>query len=152
MVQKKMRCQLLRPPFAITFALAVVISVQASQGPADSSPEALVRSVVANEVAASKNSSIKHMFRARKQNARGSQTKLYVQTTEAMAGLLIANDDKPISEQQLQSESAHLEHLATDRNDLRRKQKQEREDAEHALRIVQALPDRKAHGEGNHES
>ena len=146
MVQKRMRCQ--RPKSLLTMALAVAAaafvlggSLKASQRPTDSSAVALVRSVVANEAAASRNVSLKHMFRARKQTTRGSQTKLYVQTMEATAGLLIANDDKPISEQQLQSEAAHLEHLASDRNDLRRKQKQEHEDAEHALRIVEALPD-----------
>jgi len=105
------------------------------------SPATLVRTVVAEEAAAARNNSIKHMFQGRKQTARGSQTKLYVQTTEATAGLLIANDDKPISTQQLQDESAHLERLATNRDELRRKQKQEHEDAEHALRIVEALPD-----------
>jgi hypothetical protein len=146
MVQKKMRWQRPRSHFAIAVAFVVgtlqwSIAAQASGHPDNLSPAALVRAVVANEVAASNNHSVKHMFRGRKQTPRGSQTKLYVLTTEAMAGLLIANDDKPISQQELQNESAHLEHLAADRNDLRRKQKQEREDAEHALRIVEALPD-----------
>ena len=145
-VQNKMRWRRLRSHFAIAVAFVVCtlqgsIAAQASGHPDNLSPAALVRAVVANEVTASNNGSVKHMFRGRKQTPRGSQTKLYVQTTEAMAGLLIANDDKPISQQELQNESAHLENLASDRNDLRRKQKQEREDAEHALRIVKALPD-----------
>ena len=96
-----MRCKRPNSPFAIALALAVItlelgISGQASSHPDDSSPVALVRAVVANEVAASKDGSVKHMFRARKQTPRGSQTKLYVQTTEAMAGLLIANDEADI--------------------------------------------------------
>jgi hypothetical protein len=141
-----MRWQRSRSHFAIAvaFVLATLqwgISAQASHDPDNLSPAALVRAVVANEVAASNNGSVKHMFRGRKQTPRGSQTKLYVQTTEATAGLLIANDDKPISQQELQNETAHLEHLATYRDDLRRKQKQEHEDAEHALRIIEALPD-----------
>jgi hypothetical protein len=105
------------------------------------SPATLVRNAVANEVAASQDSTVKHMFRSRKRALHGSQTKLYVETSEAMAGMTIAYDDKPISEQQLQSEFRHLQHLIADRDDLRRKQKQEREDAEHTLRIVKALPD-----------
>jgi hypothetical protein len=146
MVRKRMRWQPRRCHFVTAIAVAVAAfagsgSGQASDRPIDLSPEALVRAVVAHEVDASRNVSVKHLFRARKQTPRGSQTKLYVQTTEAMAGLLIANDDKPISEQQLQNESAHLQYLATDRDDLRRKQRQEHEDAEHALRIVEALPD-----------
>jgi hypothetical protein len=145
MVQKNMLslCHQFRS-FLVTFA-AVAAFTCATVAAADQqepvSPAALVRAVAAREAAEARNSSAKHMFLGRKQTARGSQTKLYVQTTDAMAGLLIANDDKPISAQQLQDESARLEHLATDRDALRRKQKQEREDAEHALRIVEALPE-----------
>jgi hypothetical protein len=81
------------------------------------------------------------MFRSRKETPHGSQTRLYVETGEAIAAMTIAYDDKPVSEEQLQGELRHLQHLIADRNDLRRKQKQEREDAEHTLRIVRALPD-----------
>ncbi len=58
-----------------------------------------------------------------------------------MAGMLIAIDDKPVSPQQIEGETARLQHLINDPDDLRRKQKQEREDAERTLRIVKALPD-----------
>jgi hypothetical protein len=44
------------------------------------SPLELVRSAVANEVAAAKDDSTKHIFRSRKQTAQGSQTRLYVET------------------------------------------------------------------------
>jgi len=96
---------------------------------------------VANEVADAHNASVKHLFRSRKQGPRGSQTRLYIQTTEAMAGMLIAVNDQPITPQQMQGESAHLQYLMTDSDALRRKQKQERDDADRTLRIVKALPD-----------
>src|SRR5260370_39787747 len=54
---------------------------------------------------------------------------------------MISNDDKLITQQEVQNEMAHVEHLATDRDDLRRKQKQEHEDAEHAVRSSEALAD-----------
>ena len=144
MVQKNMLSP--RPWFrlflaVVTAGVAFACSIPAHAADPQASPATLVRTVVAKEAAAARNSSTKHMFLGRKQTGRGSQTKIYVQTTEAMAGLLIANDDKPISAQQLQDESAHLERLATNRDELRHKQKQEREDAEHALRIVEALPE-----------
>ena len=105
-------------------------------------PGELVRLTVANEVADAHDSTVKHLFRSRKQGARGgSQTKLYVQTTEAMAGMLIEVDDKPISAQQMEGEVGHLAYLTNDRDALRRKQKQERDDSERTLRIVKALPD-----------
>jgi hypothetical protein len=49
----------------------------------------LVRQTAANEIAANNNSA-KHMFRARKQTPQGSQTRLYVETRDAMAGMTIA--------------------------------------------------------------
>jgi hypothetical protein len=107
----------------------------------DGSPGALVRATVENELAAAQSHSVKHMFRSRRQTTRGSQTKLYVETTDAMVGMLIADDDKPISEKQTEDECARLQRLATNPDDLRRKQRQEREDAEHTIRIVRALPD-----------
>jgi hypothetical protein len=99
----------------------------------------LVRAAVANEVA-SANNSTKHLFRSRKQRPGVTQTRLYVQTTDAMAGMLIAIDDKPISAEQMAGELAHLQHLIDNSDDLRRKQKQEREDEGRTLRIMQALP------------
>src|SRR5271165_1002884 len=54
--------------------------------PDSASPIELVRTAVANEVAAANDNSVKHMFRSRKQTPQGSQTRLYVETREAMAG------------------------------------------------------------------
>jgi hypothetical protein len=129
---------------AVCVCAVICACGKASAAPAgtsdDLSPEILVRTAVAHETA-SQDSTVKHMFRSRKETPRGSQTRLYVETGEAIAAMTIAYDDKPISEDQLQGEFRHLQHLITDRNDLRRKQKQEREDAEHTLRIVRAMPD-----------
>lgn len=57
----------------------------------------LVRETVANEVAANNTPAVKHMFRSRKQTPRGTQTHLYVETNDAMAGILIAQNDQPLS-------------------------------------------------------
>jgi hypothetical protein len=111
------------------------------QTSAAQAPSELVRKAVANEVRAAEQSTVKHFFKSRKQRGAGSQTKLYVQTVDAMAGLLIANDDKPLSPEQTEGEHARLKHLIEDRDDLRHKAKQEHEDEERTLRIVKALPD-----------
>jgi len=138
------RLNLCRVRFVV--AVVVVTCAQVSAAPStgaadDNSPASLVRNAVANEIAASQDASVKHMFRSRKQTPRGRQTRLYVETREAMAGMTIAYDDKPISEQQSHSEFHRLRHLIADRDDLRKKQKQEHEDAEHTRRIVKAMPD-----------
>jgi hypothetical protein len=100
----------------------------------------LVRETAANEVAANNNSA-KHMFRARKQTPQGSQTRLYVETRDAMAGLTIAYNDKPLAPQDAQNENGRLAGLASNAEQLRRKHAQEQENADRTLRIVKALPD-----------
>jgi hypothetical protein len=100
---------------------------------------ALVRSVVANEVAASNDNS-KHMFRSRKQTPQGSQTRLYVETREAMARMTIFYNDKPLTSDQLEGEKNRLAGLLSNPEQLRRKHLQEQENVERTLRIVKALP------------
>ena len=113
-----------------------------SSSPQDSAPPIeVVRAAVANEVAASDNSSTKHMFRSRKQTPQGSQTRLYVETREAMAGMTIAYNDKPVAPEQMQGEERRLAGLVGNAEQLRRKHSLEQENTERTLRIVKALPD-----------
>ncbi len=100
----------------------------------------LVQETAANEVAANNNSQ-KHMFRARKQTPQGSQTRLYVETRDAMAGMTVAYNDKPLAPQDMQNENGRLAGLASNAELLRRKHAQEQENADRTLRIVKALPD-----------
>jgi hypothetical protein len=104
-------------------------------------PVELVRAAVANEVAANEASGIKHMFRSFKQTSQGSTTRLYVETKEAMAGLTIAYNNKPLSPDQLQGEENRLAVLAGSSEQLRHKHAQEQENADRTMRILKALPD-----------
>ncbi len=81
------------------------------------------------------------MFRSRKQTAQGSQTRLYVETREAMAGFTIAYNDKPLAPEQTRSEEGRLADLVSHPEQLSRKHTQEQESADRTLRIVKALPD-----------
>ena len=101
----------------------------------------LVRSAVANEVAAANDSSIKHLFLAHKQTPQGSQTRLYVETHDAMAGMTIAYNDKPLTPEQMRGEESRLAGFVGNPEQLRRKHSQEQEAAERTLRIVKALPE-----------
>ena len=105
------------------------------------SPIELVRAAVANEVAAANDSSTKHLFRSRKQTPQGSQTRLYVETREAMAGITIAYNDKPLAPEQMRAEEGRLADLLGHPDQLSRKHSQEKDSAERTLRIVRALPD-----------
>jgi hypothetical protein len=106
------------------------------------SPTELVRETVRNEVRAANDlSCARHMFRSRRQTAQGSQIKLFVETQEGMAGLLLANNDQPLTPEQRQAEEARVERLLTNAGELQKKRKKEKEDAERTLQIVKALPD-----------
>jgi len=107
----------------------------------NASPAELVRMVVAAEIAAAQDPSVKHQFRSLKQGPRGSQTKLYVETRDAMAGMVIAYDDRPVTPAELAGEEAHLQGLLDHPELLRRKHAQEKEDADRTIRMIKAFPD-----------
>ncbi len=104
-------------------------------------PVELVRAAVANEDAAGNDTSIKHMFRSRKQSHGGTQTRLFVETRDAIAALTIAYDDHPLTPQQAQEEQARLDHLKSSPDELALKRTKEKIDAERTGRIMRALPD-----------
>lgn len=122
----------------VAFASAGTWTV-AEQPPAGA-PIELVRRAVQNEIKAS-NDTASYMFRVRKETPHGSQTRLMVETRDAMAAILVAIDDHPLSLQQREAENARMQRLLNDPDGLRRKHKQEKEDAERIIRIVKALPD-----------
>jgi hypothetical protein len=104
-------------------------------------PAELVRLTVQNEMKAAQSSSARHMFVSLKETPRGSQTKLYCETKDAMAGMAIAFDRKPLTIPQRQAEEARLDQLANDPAELAKKRQREKDDAERVSRIVRAMPD-----------
>ena len=100
----------------------------------------IVRRAVDAEAAA-QHSDLKFMFRDRKQTPNGSQTRLMAETVDAMAAMTIAYNDKPLTPEQRQGEMDRLHRLAGSPGDLKRKHQKEQDDADHAARIVRALPE-----------
>jgi hypothetical protein len=138
--QRRVLSKLLQLGVSVSLFAALTASAQLAPIP-ERSPAELVKSAVANELAAANDSSVKHMFRSRKQTPKGSQTKLYVETSDAMAAMLIAINDQPLTSQQQQGETNHLAWLTGSPEQLRKKQAREKEDAERMLRILKAMPD-----------
>src|ERR1700756_648685 len=128
-------------------AAIVVLCVATTAMPAQDaktpevSPGELVRLTVANEVAAANHPELHHMFRSRRQTPKGSQTRIYVETNQALAGMLIAINDRPLTPEQQSAESNHLASLINNPEQLRKKAAREKEDEDRSLRIVKALPD-----------
>lgn len=104
------------------------------------SPQELVREATRNEVKSNSNGH-RFMFRDQKDAGHGTETKLIVETNEASAGMLVAVDGKPLSDQQRSAEEARLNGLVGNHESLHKKQKSEKEDAERTTRMLAALPD-----------
>ncbi len=104
-------------------------------------PAELVRKAVQNEIKAANDDTAHFLFRGNKTTPKGSTTKLYVETKEVTAGLTVANNGKPLTPEQRQTEEARLERFIKNPEELKKKHTQERENAERTLRIVRALPD-----------
>jgi len=123
--------------------LCVATTAMPAQGtkPPEMSPGELVRLTVANEVAAANHPELHHMFRSRRQTPKGSQTRLYVETNQALAAMLIAVNDQPVTAEQQTAEENHLAWLMNSPEQLRKKAAREKEDEDRSLRIVKALPD-----------
>jgi hypothetical protein len=127
---------------ALAALLAATSALLAQEGkPPELAPGDLVRLSVANEVTAASQHDVLHMFRSRKQTPKGSQTRLYVETTDALAAMLVALNDQPLTAPQQKGETDHLAWLMNDPDQLRKKRAREKEDEERTLRIVKALPD-----------
>ena len=130
--------------FALGLALYLSLStalLSQETKPLQIAPGDLVRDAIAHEVSAANQPQTRHMFRSRRQTPKGSQTHLYVETNDSMAGMLIANNDQPLSEQQLQAERDHLFWLSGNPEALRKKRAREKEDADRTMRILKAIPD-----------
>ena len=123
------------PIVLILTASTAFATQQVSESPVD-----LVRRTVEREIAAS-DSEQKAMFTDRKVTAHGSQTTLMVETRQGMVGMMIAVNDKPLTQEQRQAEEAHLANLVDNPEQLKKKQRSEKEDAERTTKIMKALPD-----------
>ncbi len=113
--------------------------LQASQFPATPAGE-LVRQCIHHELDALADPP-KYMFLLRRQTAHVTETKLMVQTKEAIAGRVLAYGDQPLSEEGRKSEDARVERFVKDPEELRKKQREERDNRNRMIRILKAMPD-----------
>jgi hypothetical protein len=81
------------------------------------------------------------MFKDLKKTTHLTQVKLLVETKEATAGMIIEQDGRPLSPQERKQEEARLAGYVRNPEELTKKRKQEKEDADHTTRILKALPD-----------
>ncbi len=124
----------------LALALGVAIFAVPPPARADEIPAVeLVRRTVQNET--KDRNPMKFMFRDDKKTPHGIQSRLIIETNQALVGMTIANDGKPLSPEERDAEISRLKRFVDDPAELEKKQRKEKEDEEHTTRIVQALPD-----------
>jgi hypothetical protein len=131
----------------IYVAVLVVLSTAASFAEqsatisADRDPADVVRKAVQNEMKAANDDAAHFLFHGTKTTPQGSTTRLYVETKEATAGLVIAYNGKPLTAEQRHEEEARVERFLNHPEELKKKRDQEHQNAERTLRIIRAIPD-----------
>ena len=112
-----------------------------AEDPGNTSLAEIVRRAVHNEIASNQSSGMHFRFKDEKRTPQLSQTKLIVETRDATAGLLVMQNGQPLTPKQRHEEEARLANYAQSPQELRKKKRDEKEDAEHTERILRALPD-----------
>ena len=132
--------RILKAKFTLAIAMLAVAAVSlGSAAQPTESPIELVRRTVQQEIAPGNGDKV--IFLDRKETSHGSQTKLIVETREGTVGMTVAYNGKPLTPEQRHAEEARVSGLASNPEQLRRKQKSEKEDTEHTIKIMKALPD-----------
>ena len=124
--------------FVALMASSALLPAQTAN-PADAAE--LMRSVVANEIAAGQNTSVKFMFHSRRTTQKDVQNRIYAEANEAMATMIVGRTDQPLTAEQERAEADKLAQLASHPDQLRRKQEREKQEMEHTMRVMKALPD-----------
>ena len=79
----------------ISLLAGVSLAQQSTVSSAPPEPGELVRKTVDNEIKASRDDSAHFMFRSTKTTSKGSVTKIYIETKQATAGMVVAYNGKP---------------------------------------------------------
>ena len=69
---------------------------------------------------------MKFMFRDDKKTPHGIQSRLIIETNQALVGMTIANDGKPLSPEERDAEISRLKRFVDDPAELEKKQRKER--------------------------
>ncbi len=103
--------------------------------------QALVKRVLQTEISAASDTTHPMQYRLRKQSPRLTTTKLIVETKDGDVARLIAVNDSPLTTIDEQNEQNRLQALLNDPGQQRHRQQREQGDAEHARKVMRALPD-----------
>jgi len=96
---------------------------------------------VQNEIKSANDDAAHFLFRGIKTTPKGSTTRLYIETKDVTAGLIIAYNGNPLTPEQQKDEEARARRFINNPDELHKKREQEKQNAERTMRIMRALPD-----------
>jgi len=145
------RATILQPGMVVLAGLALLSGAAAASYPAKSDqgavaagasmpPRELVQKVIANEMKAAESTG-HYMYRLRKTTPKGVQVKDMIETRDLVLGRLVSINDQPLTAEQRQADDNQIQKLISNPGELRRKKRQEQEDADRASKMLKALPD-----------
>ena len=148
-----MRCEIQNFRFVLFTTILTIVSVclplgvSAQVPPSISSlsienPDALVREVIHNEVEAQSRDQSLWCYREQQQeDAKPAKTLQVCQTKDGELERLVALDGRELTSLQAQAEDERIQRAVSHPEQLRAKQKKEREDGEQARNLLATLPD-----------
>lgn len=114
-------------------------SLSAAQSAAPLPP--LVERALAAELSAAQDDAHPMRYQLRKSSARLTTTKDMIESGEGQVALLVAVNDRPLSDADQRKESARLDELLADPSKQHRKKQQQADDTARALKVLRALPE-----------
>ena len=130
---------------ATAVCLSPSVSAQAgasSSSPNIQNPDALVREVIRNEVEAQLHDQSLWCYREQRQeDGKPAKTLQVCQTKDGELERLVALDGRELTSLQAQAEDERIQKLVSHPEQLRAKQKKEREDGEQARNLLATIPD-----------
>ncbi len=131
-----------RRTFAVLALLCVSMLAPAfAQSPQyQANPRQFVRDAVYNELHAHSNGQ-HFMWKDVEKKVKATTTKLMVETSQGVISRLVALNGRPLNAQERAQDDARVNRLLSDPSALHKKQQQQKEDEEHANRVLASIPD-----------
>jgi hypothetical protein len=133
--------RILRSVVCIVLLAALSFAGQPPSNSVHPDPAELMRESANNELSAAQDNTAHFLFRGIKTTPKGSTTRLYVETNEATAGLVIGYNGQSLTPEQRRDEEARVQRFIDNPEEMRKKREQERQNVERTLRIMHAMAD-----------
>jgi hypothetical protein len=126
---------------AVVLLLWAAALAHARSQAAEEDPQALVRQVVTNELAAQQNDNTYWMYVSELQEPGKEQTREVIETKEGALTHMVAENGQPLTPQQEQKEDKRIDSLIRNPSELRKQRQEHERDEQKEQQLLNMLPD-----------